>query len=294
MPQVDPPPELTLWRRGKVREVFAFHDDQLLIVASDRISAFDCILPTPIPRKGALLTALANFWFNFFHEIPHHVITADPERMPASIRAFAAAQEGRAVLVKRTEPLAVECVVRGYLAGSGWKEYQRDRHVGGHPFPEGLQLASELPEPLFTPSTKAAVGDHDENIDWDQCVSILGQSVAEQVQERSLALYRQAREHAAARGLIIADTKFEFGMRNGELLLIDEIFTPDSSRFWPADRWQPGHNPPSFDKQLVRDYLETLDWDKTNPAPELPPAIAQQTADQYAEAYRLITGPPLA
>jgi len=283
------PPELTLWRRGKVREVYAYGDDQLLLVASDRISAFDCILPTRIPGKGRILTEISAFWFRHFADLPHQLITTNPEEMPAAIRDFARAQEGRATLARRTEPLPVECVVRGYLAGSGWKDYRNGGKVGGHALPSGLQLASELPAPIFSPSTKAAQG-HDENIDWEQCRRILGTDLAEKVQSVSLRLYTEARRYAAERGLIVADTKFEFGLIAGELFLIDEVITPDSSRFWPADQWKPGENPPSFDKQFVRDYLETLDWDKTDPAPALPPDIVEKTAAKYREAFERLTG----
>jgi len=282
------PPELTLWRRGKVREVYAHGADQLLLVASDRISAFDCILPTPIPGKGRILTEISAFWFRHFADLPHQLITTDPDQMPPAIREFARAQEGRATLAKRTEPLPVECVVRGYLAGSGWKDYRSTGKVGGLILPAGLQLASELPEPIFSPSTKATEG-HDQNIDWEECRRILGADLAEQVRAVSLRLYREARQYAAERGLIIADTKFEFGTMDGKLLLIDEVITPDSSRFWQADQWQPGQNPPSFDKQFVRDYLETLDWDKTDPAPALPDAIVAKTASKYREAYERLT-----
>jgi len=274
-----------LWRRGKVREVYMVGPDQLLIVASDRISAFDCILPTPIPGKGRLLTELSVVWFRQFPDLTNHLITTEPAEMPTEIAAFAAGQGGRAMLVRRTEPLPVECVVRGYLAGSGWKEYRDAGTVGGYALPEGLQEASPLPDPLFTPSTKAHEG-HDENITWSQCVQILGQSLAEAVRERSLDLYRRAAAHASARGVIIADTKFEFGQIDEKLVIIDEVLTPDSSRFWPADQWRPGINPPSFDKQFVRDYLETLDWDKTDPAPVLPDEVVNHTAAKYEEALR--------
>jgi len=277
-----------LWRRGKVREVYMVGPDQLLIVASDRISAFDCILPTPIPGKGRLLTELSVFWFRQFPDLTNHLITTEPAEMPTEIAAFAAGQGGRAMLVRRTEPLPVECVVRGYLAGSGWKEYRDAGTVGGYALPEGLQEASPLPDPLFTPSTKAHEG-HDENITWSQCVQILGQSLAEAVRERSLDFYRRAAAHASARGVIIADTKFEFGQIDEKLVIIDEVLTPDSSRFWPADQWRPGINPPSFDKQFVRDYLETLDWDKTDPAPVLPDEVVNHTAAKYEEALRRLT-----
>lgn len=273
-------------RSGKVREVFDL-GETLLFVVTDRLSAFDCILPDPIPDKGAVLNQISAFWFERFTFTPNHMIAPQPE-LPEILLPFQEQLARRSMIVRKTEPLAVECVVRGYLAGSGWKEYQKDGMVGGHKLPGGLQLASELPEPLFTPSTKSETG-HDRNIDWAECCQILGESLATQVRERSLQIYRAGKEHAAQCGIIVADTKFEFGRCEGELLLIDECLTPDSSRFWPADSYVTGQSPPSYDKQFVRDYLETLDWDKTPPAPSLPAEIIAKTSAKYREAFQRLT-----
>jgi len=281
---------LPLLSRGKVRDLYAIGDDHLLVVASDRLSAFDVVLPQPIPGKGEVLTRLSRFWFartqglipNHLSEVPVEAIVTDPDEL---------AQLGeRAMVVRRLRPLPVEAIVRGYLIGSGWKDYQREGAVCGIRLPEGLRLADRLPEPLFTPSTKAEIGDHDENIDFARMVSALGQELAEQVRDASLAIYRECAAHALERGIIIADTKFEFGLdAEGRLHLIDEVLTPDSSRFWPADQYQPGVSPPSFDKQYVRDYLEGLDWDKTPPGPELPQDIVDRTAAKYHEAEQRLT-----
>lgn len=276
---------------GKVREVFDL-GDRLLLVATDRISAFDCVFPNGIPGKGAVLTQLSRWWFAQFPQVKNHFISADTADFPAILAPFGEQLAGRSMLVKKTKPLPVECVVRGYLAGSGWKEYQTCRTVGGHPLPPGLQNADLLPEPLFTPSTKAAEG-HDETIDWLQCVEILGKPLAEKVRVASLTLYTAGLAIAAEKGIIIADTKFEFGLLNDELILIDECLTPDSSRFWPVEARLPGANPPSYDKQFVRDYLETLAWDKTPPAPALPDDVVAKTAEKYREAFRLLTGTKL-
>lgn len=286
--------DLKLVRRGKVRDVYAVDDDSLLIVATDRISAFDCILPTPIHRKGEVLTALSEFWFEKLgHVVGNHLITAKIEEMPEAVQRHAQTLAGRAMLVRRAEVFPVECVVRGYLVGSGWKDYLRTGEVCGHKLPVGLQESAKLPEPLFTPSTKAEVG-HDENITEDQVRDLIGAERTAQLCEASLRLYKEAHEYARARNIIIADTKFEFGLdKNGELLLVDEVLTPDSSRFWPADDYQPGRSQPSFDKQFVRDYLETLDWDKKPPAPEIPDEVATATTERYLEAYRLLTGKEL-
>ena len=286
--------DLKLVRRGKVRDVYAVDDDSLLIVATDRISAFDCILPTPIQRKGEVLTALSEFWFEKLgHVVGNHLITAKIEEMPAVVQRHAQTLAGRAMLVRRAEVFPVECVVRGYLVGSGWKDYLRTGEVCGHKLPVGLQESAKLPEPLFTPSTKAEVG-HDENITEDQVRDLIGTERTAQLREASLRLYMEAHEYARARDIIIADTKFEFGLdKNGELLLVDEVLTPDSSRFWPADAYEPGRSQPSFDKQFVRDYLETLDWDKKPPAPEIPADVAAATTARYLEAYRLLTGKEL-
>jgi phosphoribosylaminoimidazole-succinocarboxamide synthase len=273
---------------GKVRELYAVGEN-LLFVATDRISAYDCILPTPIPGKGELLTQLSEFWFNVLDFCPNHLLTTRFDAFPSVLHPFRELLEGRSMLVRKASPLMVECVVRGYLAGSGWTEYQASGTVGGHSLPPGLRQADALPEPLFTPSTKATSG-HDENISWKECRHFLGDELAIEVRERSLELYEHGRDLAASRGLIIADTKFEFGLIDGELALIDEVLTPDSSRFWPADSWHPGENPPSFDKQFVRDYLSGLDWDKTPPAPELPADIVEKTAAKYREAFATLTG----
>ena len=286
--------DLKLVRRGKVRDVYAVDDDSLLIVATDRISAFDCILPTPIKRKGEVLTALSEFWFERLkHVVANHLITAKIEEMPESVQRHAQTLAGRAMLVRRAEVFPVECVVRGYLVGSGWKDYLRTGEVCGHKLPDGLQESAKLPEPLFTPSTKAEQG-HDENITEDQVRELIGEERTAQLRDTSLRLYSEAHEYARRRQIIIADTKFEFGLdKNGELLLVDEVLTPDSSRFWPADAYEPGRSQPSFDKQFVRDYLETLDWDKKPPAPEIPAEVADATTARYLEAYRLLTGKEL-
>jgi phosphoribosylaminoimidazole-succinocarboxamide synthase len=287
-------PGLKLLRRGKVRDVYEADDEHLLIVATDRISAFDCILPTQIERKGEVLTALSRFWFQRLSNItPHHLFTTDVSRMPEQVREHADELRGRSMLVRRTEVFPVECVVRGYLAGSGWKDYQATGEVCGHRLPEGLRESEELPAPIFTPATKAEEG-HDENISEARMSEIVGSETTAQLHDTSLALYREAARYARARGIIIADTKFEFGLdREGQIILIDEALTPDSSRFWPADIYEPGHPQPSFDKQFVRDYLETLDWNKRPPAPPLPPEVAAATTDRYLEAYRLLTGQEL-
>ena len=286
--------DLKLLRRGKVRDVYAVDDDSLLIVATDRISAFDCILPTPIERKGEVLTALSEFWFEQLKDVvANHLIESDVEKMPPVVQRHAQTLKGRSMLVRRAEVFPVECVVRGYLVGSGWKDYKRTGSVCGHKLAEGLVESAKLPEALFTPSTKAEEG-HDENITEDQVREIIGDEKTALLRDTSLRLYREAEEYARQRGIIIADTKFEFGLgKDGQLLLVDEVLTPDSSRFWPADEYQPGRSQPSFDKQFVRDYLETLDWDKKPPAPPIPNEIAAATTARYLEAYRLLTGKEL-
>ena len=284
-------PGINKLRSGKVREVFDL-GDMLLFVVTDRISAFDVILPDPIPHKGAVLNQLSAFWFNRFNKIDNHFITADFDQFPKELQPFREQLAGRSMMVRKTKPLAVECVVRGYLAGSGWKEYQKSQSVCGIKLPAGLQLASQLPEPIFTPSTKAEEG-HDENIDMKECARILGGERANHVEELSLAIYSRGRDHAEQRGIIVADTKFEFGTVDGKLFLIDECLTPDSSRFWPADQYVVGKSPPSFDKQFVRDYLETLDWDKTPPGPKLPGDVIARTAAKYVEAFERLTGEKL-
>jgi len=281
---------LPLLVRGKVRDVYGVGDEHLLIVTTDRLSAFDVILPDPIPGKGVVLTAVSNFWFERTRSIvPNHLAELSlADVLPDNDER--AQVEGRAIVVKKLKALPVEAIVRGYLIGSGWKDYQQTGQVCGIPLPSGLQLADKLPQAIFTPSTKAAVGDHDENIDFEQTRALLGDELAEQVRDISLAIYTSCAGYALERGIIIADTKFEFGLdADGRLVLIDEVLTPDSSRFWPADSYTPGTSPASFDKQFVRDYLETLDWDKTPPGPALPPEVIKQTADKYREAQRRLT-----
>jgi len=282
---------LPLLVRGKVRDVYGVGDDHLLIVTTDRLSAFDVILPDPIPGKGAVLTTVSNFWFERTRSIvPNHLADLPLEEVlpDADERAQV---EGRAIVVRKLKALPVEAIVRGYLIGSGWKDYQLTGQVCGLSLPSGLQLADKLPQAIFTPSTKAAIGDHDENIDFEQTRTLLGDELAEQVREVSLAIYTRCAEYALQRGIIIADTKFEFGLdADDRLVLIDEVLTPDSSRFWPADSYAPGSSPASFDKQFVRDYLETLDWDKTPPGPVLPLEVIEQTADKYREAQQRLTG----
>lgn len=277
-------------RSGKVREVFDL-GETLLFVATDRISAFDCILPDAIPHKGAVLNQLSAFWFQCFTFTPNHMVAAQfniPE-----LDEFSEQLRHRSMIVRKTEPLPVECVVRGYLAGSGWKEYQECGSISGHQLPPGLELGSQLPQPIFNPSTKSETG-HDQNIDWADCCRLLGEETATLARELSLRIYSAGREHAAECGIIVADTKFEFGKLGGQLLLIDECLTPDSSRFWPADAYVTGKSPPSFDKQFVRDYLETLDWEKTPPAPALPADVIEKTSAKYREAFQRLTGAELA
>lgn len=283
--------DLELLRRGKVRDVYVVDEAHLLIVATDRISAFDCVSPTPIPRKGEVLTALSRFWFELLaHIIPNHMITARLEEMPEKIRRHDEGLRGRSMFVRRTEVFPVECVVRGYLSGSGWKDYLSTGEVCGHRLPSGLQESAQLPEPIFTPATKAESG-HDENISEARMSDLLGTETTRFLRDISLKLYTEASDYARSRGIIIADTKFEFGRDiNGQVILIDEALTPDSSRFWPADKYQPGGPQPSFDKQFVRDYLETLSWNKRPPAPALPPEVTEATTARYLEAYRLLTG----
>lgn len=281
---------LPLIHKGKVRDNYAIDDQHMLIVTTDRLSAFDVIMPTPVPEKGAMLTEVTRFWLNKLqHIIPNQlsdlplaqVLPDDQEREPVA---------SRAMVVKKLKALPVEAIVRGYIIGSGWKDYQATGAICGIQLPDGLQLADKLPEPIFTPSSKAAVGEHDENIDFLAMIELLGKDLATQVRDVSLALYKEAASYALQRGIIIADTKFEFGIdENNQLILIDEVLTPDSSRFWPADQYQPGTSPVSFDKQFVRDYLETLDWDKTAPGPELPDEIIQKTSEKYREALERLT-----
>ena len=288
-------PGIKKLKSGKVREVFDL-GDRLLFVATDRISAFDVIMPNGIPRKGEVLTQISHFWFAQTESFqPNHLISRVPQSgkpLPENLQPFADKLAGRSMIVKKAKPLAIECVVRGYLAGSGWKEYQKSQTVCGIKLPSGLKESSELPEPIFTPATKAETG-HDENISFAQAKRIVGDDMAGQARAASLRIYNFARDYAHQRGIIIADTKFEFGLDNGKLILIDEVLTPDSSRFWPTDQYQPGKGQPSFDKQFVRDYLETLDWDKTPPGPKLPDDVVAKTSAKYLEAYERLTGKKL-
>ncbi|MEI6706859.1 MAG: phosphoribosylaminoimidazolesuccinocarboxamide synthase [Methylococcales bacterium] len=283
-------PSLKLIARGKVRDIYAIDDEHMLIVTSDRLSAFDVILPDPIPNKGRVLTSISNFWFKKMqHVMPNHIVDIPLEQVIPNAEERAPI-EGRAIVVKLLTPLPVEAIVRGYLIGSGWKDYQKTGAICGIELPKGLQQAEQLPEPIYTPSTKAAVDQHDENVSFEQTVALMGQDLAEQVRDASLKLYKEAASYAKERGIIIADTKFEFGVdRAGVLYLIDEVLTPDSSRFWPVDQYQVGISPPSFDKQYVRDYLETLDWDKKAPAPTLPTEVADYCAAKYREAELRLT-----
>ncbi len=281
---------MKLLHAGKVRDNYAVDDQSMLIVTTDRLSAFDVVLPDPIPDKGRVLTQISNFWFDKTrHIVPNHLTGRPLAQLPLPA-AQLATLEGRAIIVKRLKPLPLEAVVRGYLIGSGWKDYQRTGQVCGIALPAGLQLAERLPAPIFTPATKAALGAHDENISFDEASALIGPGLAQKVRATALALYQFAAEHARARGIIIADTKFEFGLTtDDELTLMDEVLTPDSSRFWPADTYQVGSSPPSFDKQYVRDYLETLDWDKRAPGPPLPAAVIARTRDKYLEALQRLT-----
>jgi phosphoribosylaminoimidazole-succinocarboxamide synthase len=282
--------DLKLINRGKVRDIYEVDEEHLLIIATDRLSAFDVIMPQPIPGKGEVLTRVAGFWFDRTrHLLPNHLAQI-PLREIVTNPAQRETLGDRAMVVRKLKPLPVESIVRGYLIGSGWKDYQQTGQVCGIELPAGLRQADQLPQAIFTPSTKAELGDHDENIDYDKTVELLGESIASQVKAFSLQIYREAAAYALERGIIIADTKFEFGLdEGGRLHLIDEVLTPDSSRFWPADQYRPGISPPSFDKQFVRDYLETLDWDKTPPGPQLPQSIIDKTAAKYLEAEKRLT-----
>ena len=282
-------PGIPKLKSGKVREIFDL-GDRLLLVATDRISAFDCIMPNGIPRKGEVLTQMSHFWFDMMESlVANHLLARPSDPLPAALQPFTSKLAGRSMIVKKATPLVIECVVRGYLAGSGWKEYRERQTVCGLPLPAGLAESERLPEPNFTPATKAETG-HDENISFAAAEQAVGAALANQARSLSLAIYGKASEYARARGIIIADTKFEFGLFEGKLILIDEVLTPDSSRFWPTDRYQPGRSQPSFDKQFVRDYLETLAWNKTPPAPPLPPEVVLKTQAKYEEAYTKLTG----
>lgn len=278
-------------KSGKVREIFDL-GEHLLFVATDRISAYDCIMPNPIPGKGAVLTGLSAFWFQRLDFVDNHVISTNFEDFPASLGPFRDQLEGRSMIVKKATPLPVECVVRGFLAGSGYKEYIAHGSICGQPVPKGYRQSEALPHTMFTPSTKAETG-HDQNISWEECRELLGEAVAEQVRDLSIRIYDAGRDYARGKGIIVADTKFEFGVFEGRVILIDEVLTPDSSRFWPADRYQIGSNPPSFDKQYLRDYLDLLDWKRTPPAPNLPLEVVRQTSRKYREAYERLTGEQL-
>ena len=279
---------LKFFKRGKVRDIYTI-GDKLLIISTDRISCFDVVLPNGIPDKGKVLTALSLFWFGLTKDIiPNHLISADVKDYPKEAQKYKEELQGRSMLVIKSRPLPVECVVRGYLSGSGWKEYQADQSICGVKLPAGLKESDKLPEPIFTPATKEDRG-HDMNVSQGHIEGVIGKPLADRLKEVSIALYKKASEYASRRGIIIADTKFEFGMHNDKLILIDEVLTPDSSRFWPKDQYKPGGPQPSFDKQFVRDYLQTLDWDKTPPAPELPEDIIEKTRQKYWRVFQLLT-----
>jgi phosphoribosylaminoimidazole-succinocarboxamide synthase len=282
-------PGFDLISRGKVRDIYAVGED-LLFIATDRISAFDYILATGIPGKGRVLTQISLFWFDFLKDtVPNHVLTADVDKYPAALQPFRPQIEGRSMLVRRAKMIDVECVARGYISGSGWKDYQRTGGICGIPLPAGLQESAQLPEPIFTPATKAQTG-HDENISFDEAAKAVGAELAAQLRDKTLEIYRKAAGYARTRGIIVADTKFEFGFINGVLTLADEVLTPDSSRFWPEAEYKPGGAQPSFDKQYVRDYLESIRWNKQPPAPALPADVAERTGEKYREAYFRLTG----
>ncbi len=285
-------PGLPAPRRGKVRDIYDL-GDSLLFVATDRISAFDCVMPNGIPDKGKVLTGLSLFWFELMKWLPNHLITADVNKYPKSLKKYSSDLAGRSMIVKKASPLSVECIVRGYITGSGWKDYQKTGSVCGIPLRKGYRQADKLDQPLFTPSTKAELGIHDENISFDKAKEIAGVEIAEKVKELSLKTYSTATDFAETKGVILADTKFEFGTINGKIILIDEVLTPDSSRFWPAEQYKVGGSPPSLDKQFVRDYLESLNWGKTPPAPDLPDEVVFKTREKYLEAFRLIVGKDL-
>jgi len=283
-------PGLTLLKRGKVRDIYDL-GDTLIIVATDRISAFDVIMPDPVPEKGCILTRISEFWFDMMASmIPNHLLTTKIDEYPVSCRPYADILEGRSMLVRKARPLPVECVVRGYIAGSGWKEYLETGSVCGIPLPEGLVEADRLPTPIFTPSTKSEVGDHDINISYEELKGMVGEELSQRLKEISLAIYQKGMEYADLKGIIIADTKFEFGIVNDELILIDEVLTPDSSRFWPKESYRPGGPQNSFDKQYLRDYLVSIGWDMRPPAPELPKEVIENTRKKYLEALKRLTG----
>ena len=287
--------EYPLLSRGKVRDIYETGPDSLLIVTTDRISAFDVIMDDPIPHKGVVLNQITLFWMEMFADrVPNHLLATDVKDFPAALKPHADMLEGRAVLVRRAAPLPIECIVRGYITGSGWKDYKATGSVCGYKLPEGLLESARLEQPLFTPSTKAELGEHDENISTARAAEILGKDIADQIENIALALFKEGRAWAESRGIIIADTKFEFGMVDGELILIDEVLTPDSSRFWPAEGYKAGQSQPSFDKQYLRDWLSGQPWDKTPPPPALPKEVVEATQNKYLEAYRILTGSELA
>ena len=280
-----------LLSRGKVRDIYDIDEKTLLIVTTDRMSAFDVIMDRPIPYKGVILNQITLFWMDKFKDIiPNHLVESDVDRFPAALAPWKDELEGRAVLVRKAKPLPVECIVRGYIAGSGWKDYQKTGTICGYQLPAGMRESDKLEPPLFTPSTKAELGQHDQNISPAEAARLLGEDVARKVQETTLAIYEAGRTYAASRGIIVADTKFEFGFVDGELRLIDEVLTPDSSRFWPADQYEPGHSQPSFDKQYLRDWLSAQPWAMQPPAPALPDEVVDATARRYREAYHILTG----
>ena len=281
--------DINFYKRGKVRDLYDF-EDKLLIVSTDRISCFDVVLPTGIPHKGEILTELSRFWFNFTKDIiDNHLISTLTDEFPETLFKYRKEIEGRSMLVKRTKPVSVECIVRGYLSGSGWKEYKETQSICGVKLPKGLRESDKLPEPIFTPSTKEETG-HDINVTQEYIEKGIGKDLATKLKDISIALYNKASKYAESKGIIIADTKFEFGIIGDDVILIDEVLTPDSSRFWPKDAYEPGKSQPSFDKQFVRDYLETLDWDKTSPGPELPEEIVSKTAEKYLQALKMLAG----
>ena len=287
-------PSLPLLARGKVRDIYAVDDDHLLIVTTDRLSAYDVVLPDPVPGKGEILTRISDFWFSMMSDLVPNHLTGTPVDDAIADPDLARTLASRAIVVRRLEPLPVEAVVRGYLIGSGWRDYLANGSVCGISLPAGMQQAGQLAQPIFTPATKAAAGDHDENIGFEECCGLIGETLAVKVRDLSIEIYRRAAAHARERGIIIADTKFEFGLdRDGRLFVIDEMLTPDSSRFWPEQHYRPGISPPSYDKQFVRDYLDTLDWDKTAPGPALPDDVLQKSAQKYSEALTRLTGPPM-
>ncbi len=284
---------MTLFSRGKVRDVYEVASERLLIVATDRLSAFDVVMAEGIPDKGHVLTQLSCFWFQFFRDVvPSHFVTADVGDYPPELRPYLKELDGRSMLVEKAQPFPIECVARGYLAGSGWKDYRATGAVCGVKLPAGLPESTKLPEPIFTPATKAPSG-HDENITWEETVARIGRRAAEKLRDQTLDLYVRARDYAESRGIIIADTKLEWGVRGDDIILIDEVLTPDSSRFWPQAGYEPGKSQPSFDKQFVRDYLESTRWNKQPPPPHLPPEVVEDTSEKYREAYRLLTGQTL-